>query len=141
MTQQEIFDTVLAHLRKQGRASVNNVDYMELCLYRGPGGTACAVGCLIPDELYDPLIENASSIQIMGGHMPYGRECDAPKLLPIMARISKHLGVENGPLLSELQTAHDSYLAGYGLPAWEDRMRSIALDFSLEYKPAEGDQT
>ena len=93
---------------------------------------------LIPDELYDPLIENVGSNQIMEGRTPYGRESDGPKLLPIMARIAKHLGVENEPLLSALQTAHDSYLADDGLPAWEHRMRSIARDFSLKYKPAEG---
>lgn len=134
MTQQEIFDTVLAHLRKQGKASSAG----GACMYRGPGGTACAVGCLIPDELYDSLIENVGSNQIMEGRLPYGRESDGPKLLPIMARIAKHLGVENGPLLSALQTAHDAYLADEGLPAWERRMRSIALDFRLEYMPAEG---
>ena len=135
MTQQEIFDTVLAHLRKQGKASVSD---MNLCQYRGPDGTSCAVGCLIPDELYDPLIENVSSGQITEGHLPFGREGDLPKLRPIMARISNHLGAENGPLLSALQYAHDDYLADSGMPAWEERMRRIALDFLLEYKPAKG---
>ena len=135
MTQQEIFDTVLAHLRKQGEAAVNGAGG---CMYRGLGGTACAVGCLIPDELYDPLIENVGSTQIMEGHLPYGRERDGPKLLPIMARIAKHLGAEHWDLLQELQDAHDYHLADHGLPAWEGRMRSIALDFSLEYKPVEG---
>ena len=106
------------------------------CRYRGPDGTACAVGCLIPDELYDPLIENVSSTQIMAGLTPFGRERDGPKLRPIMARISKHLGAENEPLLGSLQRAHDSDLVDHGLSAWEYRMRIIALDFRLEYKPA-----
>lgn len=135
MTGQEIFDSVLAHLRKQGKASVNDVDDMELCQYRGPDGTSCAVGCLIPDELYDPLIENVSSIQIMEGHLPYGRERDGPKLLPIMARIADHLGAEHLPLLSRLQTAHDTYLADNGLLVWEAAMSRIAADFALHYTP------
>lgn len=133
MTQQEIFDAVLAHLRKQGKASMSDP---ASCRYRGPGGTSCAVGCLIPDELYDPLIENVSSTQIFKGYRPYGRESDWPKLRPIMDRLSKHLGAENEPLLDALQRAHDSELVAQGLPAWEYRMRVIARDFRLEYKPA-----
>ena len=58
MTGQEIFDSVLAHLRKQGDASLNA---SGKCAYRGEGGTACAVGCLIPDELYDPRIESCTT--------------------------------------------------------------------------------
>ena len=133
MTEQEIFDTVLEHLRKQGKAALSAEGD---CTYRGPDGTACAVGCLIPDELYDPLIENVSLPQIFKDCPPYGWEGVWPKLRPIMARISDHLGVENEPLLDALQRAHDSQLAGNGLSAWEYRMRSIALDFRLEYKPA-----
>ena len=133
MTQQEIFDTVLAHLRKQGKASMSGADS---CRYRGPDGTACAVGCLIPDELYDPLIEGADSTSIFKDCPPFGREDDWPDLRPIMARISKHLGTESEPLLGALQRAHDSDLVDKGMPSWERRMRLIALDFQLEYKPA-----
>ena len=133
MTQQEIFDTVLEHLRKQGKASLSTEGD---CTYRGPDGTSCAVGCLIPDELYDPLIENVSLPQIFNNYPPFRREGDWPELRPIMARISDHLGVENEPLLDALQRAHDGQLAAHGLSAWEYRMRIIALDFRLEYKPA-----
>lgn len=50
MTEQEAFDIALAGLRKQGKPSKNNYS----CLYRGPDGTRCAVGFLMPDELYKP---------------------------------------------------------------------------------------
>lgn len=30
---------------------------MNVCMYRGSAGTACAVGCLIPDTLYQPYME------------------------------------------------------------------------------------
>jgi hypothetical protein len=53
MTDREIFDKVRAHLLNQGvRAMVN-----DACRYRTPQGMACAVGCLIPEEFYDPMIE------------------------------------------------------------------------------------
>ena len=55
-----------------------------------------------------------------------------------MARIAKHLGAEHLQLLQAMQDAHDVDLADHGLPAWEARMRTIARDFSLKYKPVEG---
>ena len=38
------------HLLKQGVQSVSSTDS---CMYRGIGGTMCAVGCLIADEHYN----------------------------------------------------------------------------------------
>lgn len=57
MNRQEVFDTMLAHLRKQGRVAV--IDGVG-CAYRTPEGLKCAVGALIPDNLYNPNIENKS---------------------------------------------------------------------------------
>jgi hypothetical protein len=53
MTEQEIFDKVAAHLLTQGVRSQGG----DMCLYRGPDGTKCAAGSLIPDALYTPDIE------------------------------------------------------------------------------------
>jgi hypothetical protein len=68
MTPQEIFDTVARHLFTQGhRASIQLDDDPESegagfdCRYRGPGGTKCAVGILIPDDAYDPRMEGCSA--------------------------------------------------------------------------------
>ena len=54
MNRQEIFTQVATHLLTQKRRSVKN----GICQYQGPKGTSCAVGCLIPDEFYDPEIED-----------------------------------------------------------------------------------
>lgn len=48
MTSQEIFNTVLSHLRAQGPCMLNG---MVVCRYRG------GIGALIPDELYQPCME------------------------------------------------------------------------------------
>ena len=32
------------------------------CMYRGPNGTKCAVGCLIPDEMYLPEMESSGDV-------------------------------------------------------------------------------
>lgn len=58
MNRQEVFDTILAHLRQQGRAATDEVGD---CMYRAPGGLKCAVGVLIPDENYHPELENQSA--------------------------------------------------------------------------------
>lgn len=56
MTQQEIFDKVAVHLLTQGRKSVTG-RINNHCMYRGIGNTKCAIGCLIPDKLYDFTLE------------------------------------------------------------------------------------
>ncbi len=53
LTRQEIFTKVKTHLLKQGKKSW----LFGACAYRGEDGTSCAVGCLIPDELYSPNLE------------------------------------------------------------------------------------
>ena len=61
MNEQETFDNVALHLLKQGKKAVGSYDgssYSEtVCKYRSKDGLKCAVGCLIPDEMYDPLME------------------------------------------------------------------------------------
>lgn len=87
MDDQEIFDTVAEHLFRQGTRSYA----MDRgCLYRGPDGTKCAVGCLIQDDDYTPNMENKSV---------YALEEDG--LLP------KYL-MKNIRLLSSLQMVHDT---------------------------------
>jgi hypothetical protein len=53
ISKQETFDTVARGLILQGKSSVVAHGFMTRCLFRGPGGTKCAVGFLIPDHLYD----------------------------------------------------------------------------------------
>jgi hypothetical protein len=92
MKPQEIFDKVVEHLAKQGRHSLSRNKLH--CLYRGPDGLMCAVGCLIPDEMYDPTIESQTISDII--------------LAPSSLRT--HLpSYFNGNiiLLGDLQIAHD----------------------------------
>jgi hypothetical protein len=50
---QKTFDAVLAHLRKQGKRAIDG----ESCMYRTEDGLKCAIGCLIPDDKYDPKMD------------------------------------------------------------------------------------
>lgn len=38
------------------------------CLYRTDDGRKCALGCLIPDDLYDPAFEGEGSWTLLGEH-------------------------------------------------------------------------
>ncbi len=58
LDRQEAFTTMILHLREQARPSMQERGtHTPLCLYRGPDGTKCAVGALIPDEAYHIRLE------------------------------------------------------------------------------------
>lgn len=83
---QGVFDFVVKKLREQGRASANR----RRCLYRGPHGMKCAVGQMIPDDLYDPKMDDD------------GDTCSG--LRHILPKIGQ---MDNYELLAALQLAHD----------------------------------
>jgi hypothetical protein len=112
MTHQEIFNTVLFGLRKQGVASV---EPGKGCRYRGPNGTKCAVGMLIPDDKYHWEIETLGT-----------SDAKVQACLPFAMDSTVH------HLLSMLQSAHDIDLR-QSMEEWEIRMANIAHYFNLEY--------
>jgi hypothetical protein len=109
MTPQAIFDKVAKHLLTQ---KVKAVSVSGTYLYRSPFGHKCAVGCLIPDELYDERFEGRQFVTLVGmfpetiksifGDMPY-------------------------KLLSDLQSIHDDTQP----ETWFDRLKETAQSFKL----------
>ena len=88
-TNQGVLNTAFRNLMKQGRFSS---DSDGRCLYRGPEGTKCAIGSMIPDELYKKGLEGNV---ISDAEMHSVRDlCFGPK-------------VDNG-FLRALQNAHDN---------------------------------
>lgn len=55
MTEQEIFDTVIRFLCKQGKPSQHPIT--KRCMYQTSNGLKCAIGCLIPKENYEFSLE------------------------------------------------------------------------------------
>lgn len=55
-TEQQVFDQIVTHLRKQGVQSKTESG----CCYRDGNGRMCAAGCLISDEEYTPSMDQAS---------------------------------------------------------------------------------
>ena len=116
MKKQEVFDTVARHLLTQKRRSYVNNEGAELCCYRGPRGLKCAVGALIPDELYSKDLEGLAV-----GSGPVAIVC---KQLGIV----RHLN-----LLADLQDLHDDVPTD----RWYDRLLGLATRHRLSKKVLE----
>lgn len=61
LDRQKVFDIVKEKMLAQGKRSMFN-EYD--CAYRNPDGLKCAIGHLIPDEMYDPKMESGSVIRL-----------------------------------------------------------------------------
>lgn len=116
---QEVFDIVVNHLFTQGRPAYDGV---QGCMYRAPDGLRCAVGVLIPDDLYDPEFETNSSDKVIHDLFKSG-----------LADWREH-----EKLLLALQDAHDNSLrtlVGYfNTAALRTQLLKVAAEFSLEYR-------
>lgn len=110
MTRQEIFNTVATALLAQGKASYARYGG---CLYRGPDGTKCAVGHLIPDEKYRPSLEGKGA-----EHADVVRAASIPD-------------GERG-FVRKLQFLHDNDLEGYGIDRWKLGMHDCAREYGLD---------
>lgn len=94
LTKQQAFDQMVRGLASQGweqsRQAVGGG-----CQYRGIGGRKCAVGWLIPDELYDPKLDDSAD----GDHDTNIGALVDERLLDVDASLL--------PFLREAQHAHD----------------------------------
>jgi len=93
-TNQEIFDYVLAHLKMQNARAMGDPG---MCVYKNGEGKSCAIGCLIPDDLYTISIEGKGLTE----------------LKERFPKISKYLGLDNPErfrLFKNLRGLHDDYL-------------------------------
>jgi hypothetical protein len=107
-TEQDVFDAVWAGMESQGWKRSTDED--GWCMYRGVDGRRCAVGHLIPDDLYRPSME-VSGVD------------DKP-----VRTVLRAIGVENISFLYELQKAHDG--APSGAPLREE-FRCVAKEHGL----------
>lgn len=133
MTNQEAFTQALLGLRAQREASVTpaNEHHPERCAYRNHKGLKCAVGMLIPDEVYNSLTLDIEGASIAALSYPAF----------ISTGLSQLLDGLDPNLLADLQSAHDSQLRNYGLGPWEMRMKAIAYKYELVYESPTSDGT
>lgn len=119
MTLQEIFDTVVAHLRKQGKAAIRVGPGGPGCAYRGDDGTMCAVGCLIKDEFYHEKLE--------------GHPIAAHFVMIAVRRSIGDLPVGGLTLLSNLQDIHDTNHWTFRPGSIEEWFQGVAKRQNLIY--------
>jgi hypothetical protein len=94
ITAQTLFDKAVVHLFEQGHPAYVHRDGLKTstCAYRGGGTTACAVGCLIPDDRYVPDMEEHTV-----------EDDTVRKIMPELRAFE--------PMLYDVQTVHDTSAA------------------------------
>lgn len=117
-TAQEIFDTVVVALRKQNNHSKDNYTHVDpfngakkslsICMLRNSKGLKCAVGHLIPDDIYKVGMEGNCAFF----------------LHPFLDAL---FGRENLSLVSDLQIAHDCH----EIEQWEGVWDRVATHYKL----------
>lgn len=107
-TEQEVFDQVVTHLRKQNVVSRGP----DQCMYRGPNGLMCAAGCLIADDEFVKRMDD-------GGDTSWG------------GLVSEGLFPEDHKeLIEKFQSVHDEWR----VDEWEDQFKRLAEEHELKYE-------
>ncbi len=110
MNNQEAFDKICNHLMTQKARAIGPTG---MCVFRDAEGRKCAVGCLIPDELYTPDLESTPYPK----HLMY----KAPSVAAILDGVDLHL-------LRDCQCVHDHTQAD----KWLDALRIVATRYRLD---------
>ncbi|MEG9884082.1 MAG: hypothetical protein V6Z86_05610 [Hyphomicrobiales bacterium] len=129
MTAQDVFDKVYRGLASQGFERSTSTELpgrsnTDACAYRGSHGRRCAVGWLIPDDLYDKRLENRGYRWLMAA-LPNGSLSWMPDGLTTFFRGT----APHKSLIDELQNVHDGSEEPEGMKAW---LESIAAEKGLE---------
>ena len=116
MDKQEIFNKVWERAKIHVK-SINPAS--DLCMYRNPNGNNnhCFVGVCIPDELYDPAIEEARVVNLLNPNVRYWYNSKITKLFE---------GIEPN-FLGDLQRIHDHT----PFIDWELNLKEIANKYNL----------
>lgn len=120
MELQTIFNKICAHLIRQGEAAMSA--HSGDCVYLDHGtGNMCAVGCLIPRDLYHEGIEGRVAT---GGAVK-----DVLKAAGVLVDDGENY--RRGDLLEHCQCKHDAALRDSGLGTWAEKMVVVAEKFDL----------
>lgn len=129
ITNQELFDRVLAHSRKMTQQSTDG----ETCLYRSSGGTNCCfVGALITDEVYADY-NNTDEDGGIGWNSLEGKNATDREVRDSVERsLGKKISYAQAQMLASLQTVHDGVFEQR-----EEGLENVARVYGLEYKKEE----
>jgi len=121
------FDTVVSHVRKQRvKSTTKDGD----CTYRGLNNTKCAIGCLIPDAVYNQGMESKNVYTFRDEHP------NVYKLILDNAELQDSETIVR--FYSGMQQAHDHASENVNdfLHMFERQAQCLARDFGLKYTAA-----
>lgn len=102
MSLKDLFNDVKTHMLKQGMKAI---DEQGNCCYKTESGLKCAIGCLIPDELYDLYFEGKGVGAVVG--FSNGNPDNYPVRNYLMNKYSVDSFAKMKNLLFKLQDIHD----------------------------------
>lgn len=122
LNKQKIFTKIKNHLLKQNSDCLSD-DFK--CRYR-IGNKKCAIGCLIPNNLYKHQIEDASIDDIIN----FSENVRARTLRKVLSKsLKSELTYDELKFLRSLQEIHDSFR----ISEWKSQLKRFAEDYSLVY--------
>ena len=110
MDRQEVYNTIRDHLLRQHAKALMAGG---ACAYQAFNGRKCAIGCLIKDEHYDPMLECRSLFDV-----------------EVVSAVEKSIGKltsDDLHFLRRFQLIHDKHAE----PLWGARLRDVATDYQL----------
>jgi len=113
MTNQQAFNKSAKHLLTQNKRSINlkaNTYDSNVCLYRSPDGSKCAIGALISDKEYRASMEGTCASELVRHALPH-----------------KFRNVSTD-MLQDLQEMHDENKPS----TWGGKLRVIAKRYDLD---------
>lgn len=120
LTRQEMFNIAYLGLLAQNKKSEIKCDRFSSCCYRlfqfNEPTLKCAIGMIIPDELYDPLFEDYPVSGLVEGY----EEEDLVHLADLFK-------LEDHDFLSELQLIHDRF----NVEEWQEELIKLANKYEL----------
>ena len=114
MSLNKIFYKVQKHLLKQNEQA----QVRFRCKYRTDSGLSCAVGCLIPDQMY----RSHANIEDLGGVSGLPSDVLTPIIGMQFAKARRKLD-----LLGGLQHIHDNYQPS----AWPEALAEVKTKFNI----------
>jgi hypothetical protein len=128
MTKQEVFDRVVTHLLTQNKRSASSYGS---CLYKGPEGLRCAVGCLFPDSYDTSKIEGSGCVSrdVVSPLIELGVLTKEDYDCYVAADDDWKLTTTN--LLKKLQFIHDNEFTSN----WRSELENTAKAHNLTFNP------
>ena len=133
MQRQDVYNRVKAHLHSM----VGPARDGSSCVYRGDSGSRCAVGCLIPDDKYDPAIEGLVVARIAENDVAESQAVNYARLADVLEQSGLPPTDRTlMALLARLQQVHDNFDVTNIAETWHQyldrRLPQVAATHGLE---------